>query len=62
MGKQYPLKAVRTHAKAEKKTFGQNLLEAIRLFLEPIQFFVLGAMSIPWEAPEKGAYQLEERL
>ena len=70
MGKQYPLKAV-SHTKKEKKKwkkkkiipFRQNLLGSIRPFPEPIQFFVLGAsLSYGREAPEKGAYQPEERL
>ena len=40
--------------KKEKIThFRQNLLESIRPFPESIQYFVLGAMSILWEAPEK---------
>ena len=33
-----------------------------RPFPELIQFFVPAAMSILQEAPEKGAYQPEERL
>ena len=42
--------------------FKQNPLGSIRPFLEPVQFFVLGAISIPWEVPEKGVYKPEERL
>ena len=66
VGKRYPLKAVRTLEKRKKKKkiipFRQNVLGSIRPLPEPIQFFVLDAMSIQQEAPENGAYQPEERL
>ena len=64
MGKRYPLKAVPTLKKKKKKggrkklkkkkisPFRQNLLGSIRPFLEPIQFFVLGA-SLSYGKPPK---------
>ena len=62
----YLLKAVRTLAKRKKTkkiiSFRQNLFGSTRPVPEPIHLFVLGAMSILWEAPKKGAYQPEERL
>ena len=43
-------------------TFRQNLLGCTRPFPEPSPFFVIGAVSTLWEAPEKGAYQPKETL
>ena len=65
VGKRYPLKAVRIleEKKNEKKKqnnkkkiipFRQNLLESIRPFSEPTQFYVLGVNLSYAEAPERG--------
>ena len=38
----------------------QNLHGSMRPLPEPIQFFVLGAMSILWEVPERGRVKTGE--
>ena len=72
VGKRYPLKAIRTLGEKKKggglkrsgrrRKFRKNLLESMRPFPEPIQFFVLGASLSYWKPPKTGAYQPEERL
>ena len=68
MGKRYPLKAV-SHAKKKKEVEEE---ENYSLQTEPTWehkalsetdlIFCARCKSILWEAPEKGAYQPEERL
>ena len=73
MGKRYPLKAVRTRKK-EKKRKKKEVEEEENYSLETEPTWEHKAFSgtdsipcsrcksIPWEAPEKGAYQPEEKL